>query len=579
MRRTTLRVIFVATLLGSVLAATLGALPQGWAATSGDEPAITTAGPVGDYQRRMHDKIHARWAEGFLKTGAAPAKPGTPAGKPVAIIAPAAIQALSATATVTIRWDGTVADAGIVKSSGMTEFDRTVIEFLRKSAPYPLPTSDVLSDDGYAHFEWTLAGDRRACGTGAKLVRVEDPIDVSLPRLMRSNRIGEAVRRVGEASAVSGKEAGEDALDKFARVYLGRTLPDPVLDAAASVALAQTGDKVQEQRLRSALSSRATLKLAAQGLQTLGIDVCGVVAERLAGTAFARDMGLEAIRTIAAMGSNLATCRPALESLLNDGAQPAAARLAAFELLAGHLGDGVRPLAMTLVSDKDAAVRGAAILASVRKGGGRPEMYRLAPLLHDKAVEVRGGASAGMVRAAGDVALEQLYLLGRETDPRPAKWVAAELAHLSSAASAEFLGHMFKKDNREVQLAAAKALAARKDAGARAQLDAVKSNLEVSSEARAVAMAALSPPSAAAVAAGQTTVGGFQAMLKAGRTDDAVAWVVEKFPALEPKDAVDVLGAWLVRPTGSTPVAAPAAPASSPDGAPSAPSASALPRR
>src|SRR6185436_10972428 len=113
-------------------------------------------------------------------------------------------------------------------------------------------------------------------------------------------------------------------------------------------------------------------------LQTLGIDVCGVVAEPLAGVAFARDMGLEAIRTIAAMGSNLATCRPALESLLNNGAQPAAARLAAFELLAGYLGDGVRPLAMTLVNDKDPTVRGAAILASVRKGGGRPEMYRLA---------------------------------------------------------------------------------------------------------------------------------------------------------------------------------------------------------
>jgi len=186
-----------------------------------------------------------------------------------------------------------------------------------------------------------------------------------------------------------------------------------------------------------------------------------------------------------------------------------------------------------------------------------------------------------MVRAAGDLALEQLYLLGRETDPRPAKWVAAELAHLSSAASAEFLGHMFKKDNREVQLAAAKALAARRDVGARAQLDAVKSNLEVSSEARAVAMAALSPASPAVVAAGQTNVDRFQAILKARRTGAAVAWVVEKFSALEPKDAVEVLGAWLVRPTRSAPVAAPAAPAepaSSPDGAPSAPSASALPR-
>jgi len=366
----------------------------------------------------------------------------------------------------------------------------------------------------------------------------------------------------------------------------------------AAVALAEAGDKVQEARLRGALASRATLKLAARGLAKLGVDVCAVVAEPLSGPAYARDTALEAIRTVVATGGNIATCRPGLEGLLNNGAQPVAARLAAFDLLAAHLGDGVRPLAMSLLADKEAAIRGAAILASVRKGGGRPEMYRLAPLLHDKAVEVRGGASAGMVRASGDLALEQLYLLGRETDPRPAKWVAAELAHLSSGASAEFLGKMFKKDNREVQVAVARALAARTDTGARAQLEAVKGNPELSSEARAIVAEALSPPAARTAAAAQSAVDKFQALLKARRSSDAVAWVVEKFATLEQKDAVDVLGAWLVRPIGSAPVAAPvepakpptpaietsaaapeaATPASAPEGTPSAPSASALPR-
>src|SRR5207237_6993445 len=102
--------------------------------------------------------------------------------------------------------------------------------------------------------------------------------------------------------------------------------------------------------------------LAAQGLAKLGVDICGVVAEPLAGPAYARDTALEAIRTVVATGGTIATCRPALEGLLNNGELPVAARLAAFDLLATHLGDGMRPLAMTLVNDKEAAVRGAAIL-------------------------------------------------------------------------------------------------------------------------------------------------------------------------------------------------------------------------
>src|SRR5204863_7747929 len=104
---------------------------------------------------------------------------------------------------------------------------------------------------------------------------------------------------------------------------------------------------------------------------------------------------------------------------------------------------------------------------------------RLTPFLRDKAVEVRGAASAGMVRAAGDLALDQLYLLGKETDPRPAQWVAAELGQYATAATAEFLGKLLKRDNLDIQIAAAQALAARPDAAARALLDEVKTSAQV----------------------------------------------------------------------------------------------------
>jgi hypothetical protein len=592
----TLRWLFVATLVGGVLASTLGALPRAWAAGSVAEPAIQTPGPVGDYLRRAHDRIHARWAEGFLKTAPAPgpAAPASAAPKPGATVMPGALTSdpHPVVLALMIRWDGTVADAILRASSGSPEIDRAAGVAARKSAPFPLPTSDVLSDDGYAHFEWTFARDQRGC-SGAKLTRVEDPLDVALPRLVRGNRMSEALRRVGEAGAGARKDAGADALDRFARLYLSRSLPDPLLDTAASVALAGAGDKVQADRLRAALGSRATVKLAAKGLQKLGIDVCDVVRAPLeGGAAFEREMAFEAVRSLADDGISIAACRAPLETVAKDAKQPSATRLAAFDLLLAHLATEARPLVLALMTDKDPAVRGVATLASVKRGGGRPEMYRLTPLLRDKAVEVRGAASAGMVRAAGDLALDQLYLLAREPDPRPSQLVAAELGRYATPATAEFLGRLLKRENRDIQVAAAQALMARTDSDARALVESIRANPQASFELRQIAAGAPahapvalvmiegeSAP-AAAVAAPTTTVTGapvapvtqFQDLLKAGKAHDAVGWVVGHLVSLAPADAVDVLGAWLVRDAVAAAGAAPAveaagAPPSAPRGA------------
>src|SRR3569623_323060 len=429
----TLRLLFVATLVGSVLAASLGAIPRAWAADAA-EPAIATPGPVGDYLRRAHGKVHARWAEGYLKQ----AKPPT-----------ADSAARQATVALTIRWDGSIAEANMRAFSG---------------------------SPGFAH---------------------------------------------------------------------------------AAVALAETGDRVQGARLKGALGSRATVKLAAKSLQRLGVDICESVGDALMGTAaMARANAFAAVRVAAAAGANIRGCRPSLETLAKDGKQPQAVRLSAFEILTANFPGDVRPLVLGLMSDKDPGVRGAATFASVKKGGGRPEMYRLAPLLHDKAVEVRGAASAGIVRAAGDLALEQLYLLARETDPRPARAVAAELGAMSSAPSAEFLGHMVKRDNREVQLAAARALAGRTDAAARAELDSVKTSSTAFPELLALANG--SAPAAGPVAGPTDQAEIALQDLMAHHKDQAVGWIVARFPEWAPQEAIDVLGAWLERQTMPAAAQAPA---------------------
>src|SRR3569832_498385 len=118
---------------------------------------------------------------------------------------------------------------------------------------------------------------------------------------------------------------------------------------------------------------------------------------------------------------------------------------------------------------------------------------------------------------------------------------------MSSAPSAEFLGHMVKRDNREVQLAAARALAGRTDAAARAELDSVKTSSTAFPELLAIA-------SGSAPAAGPVAGPPDQAVIAlqdliAHHKDQAVGWIVARFPGWAPQEAIDVLGAWLVRQT------------------------------
>jgi len=526
------------------------------APAAGTEPAITTPGPQGDYLRRVHERLHGRWTENFVRVVAATYPPTHALNNP----------SRETTIALTIRWDGTIAEVVLKKPSGTPEFDRAAIDVARKSAPFPLPPQDVVSDDSYTHVEWTFARDHRACGAGAVLARADDPLEVSLPRLVQLNRMGEALRRVGDALK-GGNQAG---LDRFARLYLGRTSMDPVLNVAGWAALAEAGDQAQASHLREALASRPTMEMAVRGLRKLGVDICEATRATLtSGKAAARDAAVSAVRFAHREGADIGGCLPALTATVADTAQPSAVRLLALDTIITLLPGAARPVVMDRLEDRDPAVRGVALLASVRKGAGRPEMYRLAPLLHDKSVEVRAAASAGIVRAAGDMALDQLYLLARETDPRPAAAVAAELAQMNSRASAEFLGKMVRRNLVPVQLAAAKALAARKDAGARAELESAKTDAHLPSDVQAVVLArgkpdtkASAPVTAPVESAASEPV---RAMLKENHNAEAATWIVEKLTTLEPREAIAVLGAWLVRgPAAAVQAPAPAAPSAAP---------------
>ena len=169
------------------------------------------------------------------------------------------------------------------------------------------------------------------------------------------------------------------------------------------------------------------------------------------------------------------------------------------------------------------------------------------------------------MRAGGDLALEQLYLLARETDARPGTWVASELAQMSTAPSAEFLGKMLKKNNLPVQIAAARALAARKDPAARGELEAVKGDERLPHEVREIAAGDSKPavapsPDSVAAAAALATTESFRQLLKSNQGPEAATWIVEHFDGLESRTRIEVLGTWLSRQRLATETSAPHAP-------------------
>src|SRR5581483_8829851 len=209
--------------LGSVNRVAAAAPPAG-----ATEPPIAATGVEGDYLRTLHERIHRRWADGFVATSAH-TLPASDALND---------RARQAVVLFSVRWDGSLTEASLVGPSGAAPFDRAAVESIRKGTPFPVPPADLLSDDGLAHFRWTLARDARLCA-GGELRRREDPLEESIPRLVGQGRGQEALLRVARSL-----RAGDavDALAIFARAWLARPSNDPVADAQAAAALAGLGD-------------------------------------------------------------------------------------------------------------------------------------------------------------------------------------------------------------------------------------------------------------------------------------------------------------------------------------------------
>ncbi|HET6281474.1 MAG TPA: TonB family protein [Polyangia bacterium] len=536
--------------IAAALVAVWFSLAQPAPATAGPpdgEPAITAPGVEGDYLRVVHGHIHEHWTKALSKP---PAKPPARAAAP----APGAAEAV---VLFSIRWDGTLAGISLITSSGAPAVDQMAVAAVRAAAPFGVPPLDIFSDDGVAHFRWSLAGDHRLC-SGGHLQRKDDPLEEALPRLFFQGRVKEALLRVARQMGTAGDA---DVLGVFARSWLARPNTDPVADVAAAAALVRRNAGLQKSqpasqidRLRAGLFNRETVAVAAIALHGVNADVCDAVRTRLVdGDADARELAVAALRHGEVSLPDGSPCARALGVIVADTKLPGRLRVAALNLLAASLGEAAHRLVADASKDPDPAVRGGAILISARPGGGRATLYRLTPLLRDPAIEVRAAAAAGLVRAGGDQFLDQLTPLLKERNPRMAAALAPELGRLGSERSAALLGGFLRTDDVDVRVAVVTALAGRETRGDQAArallvpvLEAAKNDPRAPEALRSLALANASADELLALTAEpELAVRAFQSLLRAKRHKEASGLLIAQFDRFSAAQMARLLGAWL----------------------------------
>ena len=183
----------------------------------------------------------------------------------------------------------------------------------------------------------------------------------------------------------------EAATDHLARLWLAQPVPSARADVRAASVLARHGDRRQEARLRAGLGVPLTANEAAAGLDVLGVDVCGAVGPLLEGNVAA---GTDAaMLVLGARADRAPEAIPCTEQVVHAAANPSlpgALRARLVSWVSRDRGPAWKNRYATYIADKAPAVRAAALLASAKRGGGRPEMYRLVEFLHDPAVEPAG---------------------------------------------------------------------------------------------------------------------------------------------------------------------------------------------
>ena len=462
-----------------ILIAAATALAAAIPADKAAETALPTiSGPEGSYLRDAHERVHGRWAGNFLRQ--------VSERLPVSDAINDSTRAT--TVDLVLGGDGQILSLDVAKSAGVPGFDDAAKEVLRDSAPFPIAAVDVLSDDRLVHLRWTFARDERRCA-GVTVVRTEEPLPIALPKLMSAGREAEAMRRVRVA-----REAGaaiDPMLTTIAGAWLKMTINRPYETVDGAEMLATLGDSAGIGWLRTAVKRPELARAAGRALARHHVPICPIVGPALSATLTSAPASaaeqMTAALALATAGE--AECAPGLIALLENHKARPEARVAAAVALGPIAEDNARKSLNAATKDDNTSVRAAAILAGARPGSGRGKVLALVTPLRDPIPEVRAAAAAGIVRAGGDANLDDLYVIFKDSDPRPAAAVAAELDHLRSEEATKLLVRLLKRPHVSVQLAAARALINR---GARDSFPALRPFLDIKVDAELRGLALVS---------------------------------------------------------------------------------------
>jgi hypothetical protein len=494
-----------------------------------EAPLVAGAGPEGAYLRELHAHIHRRWTDNFLRL----------AGEKLPATNPLNDATKVAEVDVIIAADGQLISAKITRPSGFTGFDDAILEVLHDGVPYPTPPPAVRSDDDKLHAHWVFARDQRRCA-GVAITQAYDPVEVALPKLLRTGRRAEALARVAMARG-AGLHA-EPMFTLLAQDWNRAAIHEPWATVPLAKWLAAHGDEEGVRWLRGAVRRPDLAAEAGAALVAVGSPLCPLVK----GWFDTDNWSDHKTAALALASSSDPACAPGLIKLLANGKAHPDARVAAATAL-GSIDDPAAKKALAEASkDPLPTVRGAALLAQIRPGAGRAKVIAMETLLRDPSPDLRAAAAAGVVRAGGDANLDDLYVLFKDNDPRPALAALRELERLPSDEATKLISRLARRPQPAVQHAAAELLIRRAAhdyfATLRPYLDA-KNDPEL----RAMSLVAADEPMLAAAAADPALgMSAYRARLARGERDQAADWFIAHGKALTPADQANAMIDWIL---------------------------------
>ena len=486
-------------------------------------------GPEGEYLRALHAHIHRRWVDNFLRL----------VGEKLPAVNPLNDATKSAEVDLVVAADGQLISTKITRSSGFPGFDDAMIEVLRDAVPFPTPPPASRSDDDKLHAHWLFARDQRRCA-GVAITRAYDPVEVALPKLLRTGRRAEALTRVAMARG-AGLHA-EPMFTVLAQDWNKAAIHEPWATVRLARILAARGDEEGIKWLKDAVRRPELTAEAGAALVSLKIPLCPLVSAW-----FETDNWTDHKTAAVALATSTdPACAPGLVKLLANGKAHPDARAAAATALGSIDDAGAKKALAEATKDSAPAVRAAAMLAQIRPGAGRAKVIAMEVYLRDPAPDVRAAAAAGVVRAGGDTNLDDLYVLFKDNDPRPALAALRELDRVPSEEATKLVARLARRPQPAVQKLAAEILIRR---GARDYYSALRPYLDAKNsdpEVHVLALVAADEPALQAVAVDpKLGLAAYRARLARGQRDEAADWFIAHGKALPPADQAGAMTDWI----------------------------------